>query len=66
MKAHLRPALVSLAVLTLITGFVYPAVVTGLAKLLFPRQAGGSVIALDGKAVGSSLIGQGFDDPKYF
>jgi K+-transporting ATPase ATPase C chain len=65
MKTHLRPALVSLTVLTLITGFLYPAVVTGLAQLLFPKQANGSLILRNGKPVGSSLIGQGFDDPKY-
>src|SRR5262245_26082005 len=66
MKTHLRPALVSLAILTLITGFVYPATVTGLAQLLLPRQANGSPIVRDDRLVGSALIGQSFDDPKYF
>ena len=63
---HLRPALVSFLFLTLITGVVYPLVVTGIAKVAFPSQAGGSLIVRDGKVVGSALIGQPFDDPKYF
>jgi potassium-transporting ATPase KdpC subunit len=63
---QLRPALVSLAALTLITGLVYPLVVTGVAQVLFPRQANGSLILMDGKPVGSSLIGQPFEAPKYF
>jgi K+-transporting ATPase ATPase C chain len=64
---HLRPALVSLALLTLITGVVYPLVVTAIAKVAFPSQAGGSLIVdKDGKVLGSRLIGQPFDDPKYF
>src|SRR5574341_1261967 len=66
MRAHLRPALVMLVALTIVTGVVYPLVVTGLAQVVFPRQAGGSLIVKDGKVVGSSLIGQPFDDPKYF
>ncbi len=66
MVKHLRPALVSLALLTVLTGVVYPMVVTGLAQILFPRQANGSLIVKDGKRVGSALIGQPFDDPKYF
>jgi len=66
MRTQLRPALVSLAALTLITGLLYPLVVTGVAQVLFPRQANGSLILLEGKPVGSSLIGQLFDAPKYF
>src|SRR5215467_594669 len=66
MGAQLRPAIVMLVVLSVLTGLVYPAVVTGVAQLVFPRQANGSLIVKDGKVVGSSLIGQPFDDPKYF
>lgn len=66
MWTQLRPALVSLAALTLITGLVYPLVVTGVAQVLFPQQANGSLILIDGRPVGSSLIGQPFDAPKYF
>jgi len=63
---QLRPAVVSLALLTVLTGVVYPLAVTGIAQVLFPWQANGSVIVRDGKAVGSVLIGQPFDEPKYF
>ena len=66
MRTQLRPALVALAALTLITGFLYPLVITGVAQVLFPWQANGSLILIDGKPVGSSLIGQPFDEPKYF
>jgi K+-transporting ATPase ATPase C chain len=66
MFKQLRPALVSLVLLTLITGVIYPLVVTGIAQVVFPSQADGSLIIKDGKAVGSELIGQQFDDPKYF
>ena len=66
MRAHLRPALVSLALLSVVTGLAYPAIVTVVAQLIFPRQANGSLIVKDGQAIGSSLIGQTFDDPKYF
>lgn len=66
MTAQLRPALVLLAVLSVVTGLAYPALVTAIAQVAFPLQANGSLIARDGKAVGSSLIGQPFDDPKYF
>jgi potassium-transporting ATPase KdpC subunit len=65
-KEQLRPALMTLLILTLITGLLYPLTVTGLAQLLFPYQANGSLIVKDGRVVGSSLIGQPFDDPKYF
>jgi len=66
MRTHLRPAIVALAVLTLLTGFVYPLIVTGIAQVFLPTQANGSVVERNGKPVGSSLIGQSFDDPKYF
>jgi potassium-transporting ATPase KdpC subunit len=63
---QLRPAFMMLLLLTLITGVIYPLAVTGLAQLAFPHQANGSLILKDGKAAGSELIGQSFDDPKYF
>jgi K+-transporting ATPase ATPase C chain len=66
MKAQLRPAFTLLALLTIITGVVYPLTVTGLAQFLFPHQANGSLIVIDGKTYGSELIGQQFDDPNYF
>ena len=66
MATHLRPALVSLALLSAVTGLAYPAIVTAVAQLVFPHQANGSLIVKDGKAIGSTLIGQTFDDPKYF
>jgi K+-transporting ATPase ATPase C chain len=61
-----RPCLVLTASLLVLCCVIYPAAVTGLAQALFPRQANGSLIVKDGKVVGSSLIGQPFDDPKYF
>ena len=62
----IRPALVSLVVFTILTGMIYPLAVTGLAQLIFPEEANGSIITKNGKPVGSALIGQPFDDPKYF
>ena len=66
MLSQLRPALMMLLLLTLVTGVAYPLLVTGIAQVVFPSQAQGSLIVKDGKIVGSSLIGQPFDDPKYF
>jgi K+-transporting ATPase ATPase C chain len=63
--AALRPAFVLFAFLTVLCGVVYPAVVTGVAGLVFPRQAGGSIVTVDGVAVGSSLVAQPFVDPGY-
>ena len=63
---QIRPALAMLVVMTLVTGVAYPLLVTGIVQVLFPSQANGSLIVKDGKEVGSSLIGQPFDDPKYF
>jgi K+-transporting ATPase ATPase C chain len=62
----LRPGLSLFAVLTLITGLIYPLIVTGFAKAVYPAQANGSLISKEGKPVGSSLIGQNFSDAKYF
>jgi potassium-transporting ATPase KdpC subunit len=64
--SQLRAALVSFTFLTLITGVAYPLVVTGAARVAFPHQASGSLITRGDKVIGSSLIGQPFDDPKYF
>ena len=66
MFTQLLPALRMLAVLTLLTGVAYPFLVTGIAQVAFPSAANGSLVAADGKIVGSTLIGQPFDDPKYF
>ena len=62
----MRPVLISLIVFTILTGIIYPLAVTGIAQLFFPAQANGSIILKDGKPVGSALIGQPFDHPKYF
>ncbi|MBU6249291.1 MAG: potassium-transporting ATPase subunit KdpC [Xanthomonadaceae bacterium] len=62
----LRPSLLMLLVMTVITGVLYPLAVTGLAQAMFPRQADGSLIVRDGHVIGSRLIGQPFDDPRYF
>ena len=66
MVAQLRPAIVLFALLAILTGLVYPLVITGVAQAVFPRQANGSLIYRDGQPIGSALIGQPFDDPKYF
>jgi len=62
----LRPALVLFVLLSALTGLLYPLAVTGAAQALFPSQAAGSLVLVDGKPVGSSLIGQNFSDPKHF
>ncbi len=62
----LRPLLVLFLLLTALTGFVYPLLVTGIGKIAFPDQASGSLVMRDNKVVGSSLISQSFQDPKYF
>ncbi|MGO9513722.1 MAG: potassium-transporting ATPase subunit KdpC [Steroidobacteraceae bacterium] len=62
----IRPAVSLLVLMTVLLGIVYPLVITGAAKVLFPRQAEGSLIYRDGKLIGSRLIGQSFSDPKYF
>ena len=62
----IRSAIVMLLLMTVITGVAYPLVVTGVAQVLFPSQANGSLIDREGKPIGSTLIGQSFDDPKYF
>ncbi len=66
MRDQVRPALVILLSLTVMTGLVYPALVTGIAQALFPSQARGSLVVRNGSPVGSALIGQPFDDPRYF
>lgn len=66
MTSQLRPAFFMLLIFTVITGVIYPLAVTSIAQVFFPSQANGSLIMMDGKVVGSELIGQQFDDPKYF
>lgn len=66
MRTLLKPALLLLLTLTLVTGVAYPLLVTGIAQLVFPNQANGSLIHQNGKLAGSELIGQPFDDPKHF
>jgi K+-transporting ATPase ATPase C chain len=66
MNVMLRPLLVLFVLLTALTGLVYPLLVTGIGKALYPNQVSGSLVLRDGKAVGSSLIGQSFQEPRYF
>jgi K+-transporting ATPase ATPase C chain len=62
----IRPAAMLLLILTVITGVIYPLAITGIAAVVFPRQAAGSLIVQDGKPIGSRLIGQSFSDPGHF
>jgi K+-transporting ATPase ATPase C chain len=66
LRKQLRPAILMTLVLCVVTGFIYPGVVTGLAQLIFPRQANGSLVTVNGRVVGSALIGQPFTRPEYF
>jgi K+-transporting ATPase ATPase C chain len=66
LKSQLWPAIAILLTFTVITGVIYPVAVTAIAQVVFPGQANGSMIVVDGQTIGSSLIGQAFDDPKYF
>src|SRR5712675_287373 len=65
-RNQLRPAIVLTLVLCVLTGLIYPSVVTGLAQVLFNRQANGSLVEVNGRVVGSALIGQAFTQPYYF
>jgi K+-transporting ATPase ATPase C chain len=66
MRHHIAPAFRLMLVLTVLTGLIYPGVITALCRILFPRQANGSMLKVDGKEIGSALIGQNFTKPEYF
>ena len=66
MWIHIRVSLILIVLLTVVTGLIYPLAITGIAQVAFPTQANGSLAVKGGHAVGSTLIGQPFDDPKYF
>ncbi len=66
LTAHLRPAIVMTLLFAILTGLIYPGVVTGIAQLIFPSQANGSLLTVNGKVIGSALIGQYWNSPKYF
>ncbi len=65
-QKYLRPALVITVLLTIVTGFIYPGIVTGVAQVVFPKQANGSLLTVNGKVIGSELIGQYWTSPQYF